>query len=257
MVNPPRKLLLTIAAFCLSLDPVFALPIYDFSLVPVNSGLASFAAFNSPLDRYTTGLANFSSVGPVSLSLTSTNPDGSYIGDRRYDLGVNGIWGAPLSFVAVDFDLLGNDAYSVTVTFSQPVSTFAALFNYRIPTQEEIDLGITYSAPLLEGLDNTGSALETMNLLADAPINTVNGQNAGAYRGFKQTTDAFYGFRISNAGIVFTDLYLYNGSIAALVAGGSIQGKPPSNPPSGAEIPEPSLAFPLLLALASLKGLKR
>jgi len=250
--------------------PCFAATILDFSQVPLNSAVESFGAYANPNGSYTNGLANAASVGGVAVSISTTNPDGSYLGDQSYNLGVNGFWGAPQNYWAVDFDLLGGDAYSVTLGFSAPVSSVAALFNYRIPTQEEIDLGIAYSSPQIEALDQFGAVLESLDIGANAPINTNGTLNNGAYRGFSLGNEIIYGLRFSNSGILLTDLYLFNASIALLVADGSIPGKVDTvpdpgggggggggTPPNPTEVPEPSAALPLIIAVVVMSRLRK
>ena len=239
--------------------PCFAATILDFSQVPLNSAVESFGAYANPNGNYINGLANAASIGGVSVSISTTNPDGSYLGDQSYNLGVNGSWGAPQNYLAVDFDLLGGDIYAITLDFSVPVSSVAALFNYRIPTQEEIDLGIFYASPLIEALDQFGAVLENLDIGADAPINTNGTLNNGAYRGFSQASEIIYGLRFSNSGIVLTDLYLFNAAIAVQVADGSIPGKVDTvvTPPNPTEVPEPYTALPLILALGILSRLRK
>jgi len=229
-----------------------AATITDFSQVPLNAALGSFGSFADPNNIRFTSIANALTVGPVNVSLSSNNLDESVASDQAYNLGNNGVWGAPLSYIGIDFDLFGGDAYSLTLTFSSPVSAVAGLVNYRIPSQEEIDLGIIYSSPLMESLDEFGSVIESLDIGLLAPINTLNTLNNGAFRGFLAGSESIYGLRLSNAGMVLTDLYLFNEDIAALVNSGDLPGKtespnPPPPPPTGGEIPEPS-SFALILA---------
>jgi hypothetical protein len=238
-----RLLATALIPLCLSHGAI----ITDSSQIPSPTRTINFVDFASPLDTYTQGPLEVATGLGFSVVYSSTNPDGGYVGSASYDLGVNGQWGGSQTYASVNFDLFGGDAYSMVFKFSLPMRAVAALMNYRVPTQEEIDLGIVYADVIIEALDSGGTILESYNLNQEAPISTPGGSNVGAIRGILRGSADIYGFRLSNAGVLLTDLTL------------SADEFPPieGNPPLGGDIPEPGTWMLVGAGLASAAFLRR
>jgi hypothetical protein len=184
--------------------PVYASLLTDLSQLPLNHQVIDLQQFAGTGYFFTDGPQQVGPPGDVLF--TATNPDLSVLGDGSYDLGVNGSWGSPITYAAIDFDLLGGDPYSMTFTFDTLMDGVAALMNYRAPTQSEINDGISYSDVLIEALDSSNGVLESYDITESAPISTPGALNAGAYRGIVRGAADIQAFRVSNAGAILTNL---------------------------------------------------
>ncbi|HBY61445.1 MAG TPA: hypothetical protein DEH78_16610 [Solibacterales bacterium] len=186
--------------------------ITDLSQVPFPRRVVDFSQFLGDGAVRTQGPQEVSLLTEIGVTFDSSLDGGSILFSGFYGLGVNGDWGGDFAFAGLDFDLFGFDAYSMWFTFTKPVNAFAAFMNYRVPTQEEIDGGLVYSDVILEAFGSRGGVIETHNLTLDAPISTPFATNAGAYRGIGRAAEDIYGFRVSNAGVVLTNLTLASNS---------------------------------------------
>lgn len=192
----------------LSAIPSHATLTTDLSQIPQPYAIINFSVL--------AGQGYVSSQGPLDFSddsnqrtatFTSNNPDTSTLGDGSYDLGVNGTWGSPQTYAAIDFDFLGGDGYSMTFAFDKAVSGVTFFMNYRIPTQQEIDGGISYSDVILSAFGTSG-LLESYDLNTLAPISTPGGTNLGAYRGILRDAADITSIELSNSGAIVGSLYL-------------------------------------------------
>jgi hypothetical protein len=188
--------------------------IVDISQIPPNHIVIDFSSLAGMGVVHSDGPLDFSDPsGQRTATFTSNNPDLSTLGDGSYDLGVNGTWGSPQTYAAIDFDVLGGDAYSMNFAFDLPVSSAIFLMNYRIPTQAETDGGIAYSDVILSAFGTSG-LLESYDLNTLAPISTPNGTNVGAYRGILRATPDITSIQLSNAGAIVANLTLSAPDIA-------------------------------------------
>jgi hypothetical protein len=192
--------------------------ITDTSQIPQPQLVIEFSSLAGQGYVFSQGPLTFSDpTDQRNATFTSTNPDSSTLGDGSYDLGVNGTWGSPQTYAAIDFDLLGGDAYSMMFDFDQPVSSATFYMNYRIPSQEEIDGGIGYSDVILSAFGTSG-LLESYDLNSAAPISTPFGTNIGAFRGILRPTPDITSIQLSNAGAIVASLTLTAPDITAPVS---------------------------------------
>src|SRR5579875_749307 len=72
------------------------------------------------------GANTITTMGPTSLgqgvTFQSTNPDGSVLGPGPYSLNDNGKWDSAINFAGLDVDQFGGDQYTMTFSFTNPVS---------------------------------------------------------------------------------------------------------------------------------------
>lgn len=192
--------------------------ITDPSLIPTPSIVIDFSQFTGTNTIDSTPLQVGSAVG-VDVTVTSNNPDGSFIGSDPYSLADNGTWQSPLSFAGIDVDFFGGDAYTMTFDFnSGPVSAVGGFFNYASFA------GSDFSDFIISALDSSGNVLESYDITQLDPISSPDGLNAvneGVFLGIVDPTADIAAFSISDSAAVITDLTF-------------------SSTSSGEEVPEPS-----------------
>lgn len=141
------------------------------------------------LSAFANGNYNFTN-GPVSLpgGITFTaspgpggsgNPNGnsgmgSVIGQGDYGLNGNGTFGGNATYIGVN----SGGGYD-TLTFSTPVSTFGAYWNYAVPLGEQA----WWTDPTISTFTAGGTLIASFDLATLAPISTPGAFNAFEFRG--------------------------------------------------------------------------
>jgi hypothetical protein len=137
-----------------------------------------------------------------SITLTSTDPTASLLGNDFYSLGNNGQWTpARNGFAALNSVDLSTGTLTGSLTFrfnSGPVSQVGAFLNY-LPDPGSPDV-------VIAALGSDGRVLEAFDLSALAPIATPAGVDEGGFRGIVRPTPDIFAFQVSNQLAVVDDL---------------------------------------------------
>ncbi|MEM9838575.1 MAG: hypothetical protein AAF830_05405 [Pseudomonadota bacterium] len=150
--------------------------------------------FNTQPSEFTGGPRE-AGVDGDSVIFTSTNSSSVFAYEFAYSLNTNGAWGGGRrGFVGLNAPF-----GTVTFTFDRPVSGVGGLFNYAPPFTSN-------GEAIIRVLGEQGGVLETWNLSLDAPIETPDGIDRGAFRGFERSRADIYALEISNAFIVVDNL---------------------------------------------------
>jgi hypothetical protein len=135
------------------------------------------------------------SVG-AGVTLTSTNPDGSFLGSGPYSFNDNGSWNSSLTLAGLDVDLFGGDQYTMTFAFAQPVKAVGGILDYAVfPASGFSDVVIT-------AFGSDGSMLEMYDITKVAPISSQGGQFLGIGRGQADIAS----FSLSNSAVAIRNL---------------------------------------------------
>jgi hypothetical protein len=161
----------------------------------------------------TTYLTNPVQVGPpggIGITLSSTDPTNSFIGDSPlgpYTLGFNGQLtnAGQNGFVALNsidpntFEFTG----TLTFQFSRPVSQVGAFLNYF-----SLDANNTPNGPdvVITALAADGSALESFDLNQLAPIIALGANDEELFRGIARNQADIAAFQISNQLVATNEL---------------------------------------------------
>lgn len=199
---------------------------------------------NVDVSAFANGSYTFTN-GPVSLpggitftanpgSGFSGNPNGnsgkgSVIGQGYYGLGGNGSFGGDATYIGVD----SGGGYD-TLTFSKPVSTFGAYWNYAPALGTETG----WTDPTISTFTQGGAPIASFDLATLAPISTPGGFDSSQFLGVVDST-AQIGY------VEFGGSYL-------LLAGTPTSYLGPPGTPTGSVAPEPSTWAMMGLGFAGL-----
>jgi len=164
--------------------------------------------------------------GPVSLgsgvTFRTTNPDGSLIGSGPYSFTDNGTWGSTITLAGLDVDQFGDDKFTMTFAFANPVSAVGGIVDYAVfPSSGFSDVVIT-------ALGTKGQILASYDLNSKDPISGA----AGQFVGISQSTADIAAFTLSNSAVAIQDLTFSRvggstampepGSVGLIVGGGLV-----------------------------------
>jgi hypothetical protein len=205
--------------------------ITDPSLIPSPSLAIDFSQFAGTNTQVTNTPVEVGSEVGVDVTVTSNNPDGSYLGSGPYSFGDNGTWDSALALAGVDVDFFGGDQYSMIFQFnSGPVSAVGGLFNYAT-----FD-GSGFSDFTITALGAGNTVLESYDINGLDPISTPGGVDQGEFLGIVDPTADIVAFEISNSAGAVTDLTFSSAGSA----------------PGGAEVPEPKTTMVAAVGLLLL-----
>jgi hypothetical protein len=155
-----------------------------------------------------TGYWDFRTSGGGGLGFGEFNfstEDQFWYGDTGYNLQANGTWESPFAWVGAFTDLSHDYIGSVMIDLGMFYSVVGGFMNYFLWE----DGSPALANPTIEALAGDGTTvLESYDLIADAPISTPEGLNAGAFRGISRDTADIQFLRISGSYIVIHDLTL-------------------------------------------------
>ena len=197
-----------LALSAIAITPMLASLITSSSQIGSPQTVVDFSQFAGPVPTIvtTTPIA----VG-AGVTLTSTNPAGSYLGSGPYSFNDNGAWDASLTLAGVDVDLFGVDTYTMTFTFSKPVSAVGGLIDYAsFP-------GSGFSDAVLMVFAANGSILETEDISAYATAKKLVLGQGGLFFGISQPKADIAAFSLSNSAVAIRDLTFSGGSVPVAV----------------------------------------
>jgi hypothetical protein len=144
------------------------------------------------------------------VSVSSTNPDGSFLGSGPYNFNDNGSWSDALALAGLDIDLFGFDQYVMTFRFNDgPVAQVGGFLNYALFDSSG------FSDVVISALALDGSVLESYDISQLDPIATPGQIDAGGFRGISRSSADIFGFSLSNSAVAITDL-TFSSEVAAV-----------------------------------------
>lgn len=161
--------------------------------------VVNFSQFNSNFNLFGSSTVEVGTLVGESISLRSTAPS-SVVGSGGYSLLSNGRWDSGRSgYVGLNGTSVAGQYIGFTFN-NGPVSSIGGFVNYATCPRSSC-------APfIIEALDAANVVLESYNVTALAPINTLSLLNAGAFRGITRSSNDIASFRLYNASIVIDDL---------------------------------------------------
>jgi len=193
-----------LALSAIAITPMLASLITSSSQIGSPQTVVDFSQFAGPVPTLveTTPI----SVG-AGVTLTSTNPAGSYLGSGPYSFNDNGTWGPSLTLAGVNVDLFGGDTYTMKFTFSKPVSAVGGVIDYAsFP-------GSGFSDAVLMVFAADGSILETEDISSYAAAKKLDLSQGGLFFGISQPKADIAAFSLSNSAVAIRDLTFSGGSM--------------------------------------------